>query len=100
VTAAFVQLFQEFPALAVRETNRIIFKVTPRIHVIDVVPIILSASVPRRVAAGTIVFDLPNVLKRNLKLFKVCYDLLYHRPIRVTPAALVVAKGEVLLHSR
>lgn len=52
------------------------------------------------VETGDFVLDLPDILKRNFKLFKVCYDILDHGPVGVTPATLVVAKGEVLLHSR
>lgn len=49
-----------------------------------------------KVTAGN--FDSPNVFERNLKPFKVGYDILHHRPVGVTPAAMVVAKSEVLLH--
>ena len=100
VTATLVQLLQKFLSLAVREANGIIVEVTPSLHVIDVVPFGSSDLVPRGVETIYFVLDLPNILKGNFKLFEVCYDILDHGPVGVTPATLVVAKGEILLHSR
>lgn len=100
VAATLVQFLQEFSSLAVGETNGIIVEITPSLHVINVIPTIALAGVPQRITTGNFVPNLPHVLEGNLKLFKVCYDILHFGPVGVTPAALVVAKCEVLLHRR
>lgn len=41
---------------------------------------------------------LPDILQRNLELFKCVDNLLHLSPVIIAPPALVIAKGEILLH--
>ena len=79
VLALCMKTTQESRSFIVPESHCVIVEVSILVHVIDVCPDVLEWYISSRI---------------------IVHDLLQYRPVCITPSALMIAKGEVLLHCR